>query len=112
LSCDASTGRSTDLSEFEFSGPDLRQRVELLCGDSSADWVRTLRAVGQPIDAAAITAQLPRLKQAFAMYRRHAGRRFYEVDLALKSLCDQLRKLDEPLGMLLASMSWETAGAR
>ena len=74
--------------------------------------MRTLRAVAEAINAAATSAQVPRLKQAFAMYRRHAGRRFYEVDLTLKSLCDHLRKLDEPLGMLLASMSWETAGAR
>jgi hypothetical protein len=92
--------------EFEFSWLDLKHRVERLCGDDTADWARTLRDAAVSVETSMSGPQSPRLKQAFAMFRRHVARRFWEVDFTLKALCEELRQLDVPLAQLLSTIAW------
>jgi hypothetical protein len=91
--------------EFEFSWGDLKRRVELLCGGETADWARTLSNAAAGVETALANAESPRLRYAFAMFRRHVARRFWEVDFTLKTLCDDLRQLDQPLAQLVSTLS-------
>jgi hypothetical protein len=90
-------------TEFAFSWPLLKVGVEQLCDGSDADWSRVLSAAAESIEAA--TTQLPQLKQAFAVYRHEAERRFYQVDFTLTAVCDQLECLDKPLARLADVMA-------
>jgi hypothetical protein len=91
--------------EFEFSWGDLKRRVELLCGGETADWVRTLSNAAAGVETAMANTESPRLRYAFAMFRRHVARRFWEVDFTLKTLCDDLRQLDQPLAQLVSTLA-------
>jgi hypothetical protein len=91
--------------EFEFSWGDLKRRVELLCGGETADWARTLSNAAAGVETALANAESPRLRYAFAMFRRHVARRFWEVDFTLKTLCDDLRQLDQPLAQLVSTLA-------
>lgn len=94
-----------DPTEFEFFWPDLKRRVERLYAADTALWVCRLSASAQAVEIAAGSG-LPKLKQAFAVYRRHAEKRFWDVDCTLKVLCEQLQHLDKPLCLVLTTMGW------
>jgi hypothetical protein len=90
-----------DLSELEFSWPDVQMRMELLCQESNEEWVQLLQADGAQV-VSALMAQNPALIQRyFRRYRQRAGNRFYQVDSMLKTLCEELRKVGEPLASVL-----------
>jgi hypothetical protein len=41
------------------------------------------------------------IKRTFGKYRRHASNRFFQVDVDLKSICGELRKVGMPLSAVL-----------
>jgi DNA-binding MltR family transcriptional regulator len=90
-----------DLTELELSWPDVEQRVTNLCQEPSEDWVQLLLEDGGQLGSA-LAAQNPALIQRyFRRYRQRAGNRFYQVDVMLKALCEELRQVGEPLTSVL-----------
>lgn len=90
-----------DLTELELSWPDVEHRVTLLCHEQSEDWVQLLTEDGGQVGNA-LAAQNPTLIQRyFRRYRQRAGNRFYQVDVMLKNLCEELRQVGEPLTSVL-----------
>lgn len=90
-----------DLNELEFSWPDLRDRVNLLCQVHKGEWVDLFCQDRDQLDKA-ITAQNPvRIRSYFQRYRQRAGNRFFQVDTQLKELCAELRKVGDSLATIL-----------
>jgi hypothetical protein len=90
-----------DLTELEFSWPDVQMRVNALCQDSQEEWVTLLAADGSSLSHA-LSAQNPALvHRCFQRYRQRAGHRFYQVDILLKTHCEELRKVGEPIASVL-----------
>jgi len=90
-----------DLSELEFSWPDLSQRVTALCSRYTGEWV-TLFLQDRDQVQAALGAQNPvRIRSYFQRYRQRAGNRFFQIDTELKELCTELRKVGESLVSIL-----------
>jgi hypothetical protein len=90
-----------DLGEVELSWPDVQAKVGVLCGESSEEWVQLLSDDGGQVRNA-LTAQNPTMIQRyFRRYRQRAGNRFYQVDVMLKTLCEELRQVGEPLAAVL-----------
>ncbi len=90
-----------DLSELEFSWPDLSGRVTTLCQPHKGDWVDLFFQDGEQLQKA-LTEQNPvRIRSYFQRYRQRAGNRFFQVDTQLKDLCTELRKVGESLSTIL-----------
>ncbi|GAB4369678.1 MAG: hypothetical protein Kow00121_09780 [Elainellaceae cyanobacterium] len=90
-----------DLFELEMSWPDLRERTENLLDPTADQWTIAFQQDSRNLDAA-INAQNPaKIKRYFRMYRRRASERFYQVDVTLKRLCEELREVGEPLASVL-----------
>ena len=90
-----------DLIELEMSWPDLKERTEVLFNPFGDQWAVSFHLDSQNLDAA-LNAQNPiKIKRFFRMYRRRASDRFYQVDVTLKRLCEELREVGEPLASVL-----------
>ncbi|MEZ4682142.1 MAG: CHAT domain-containing protein [Caldilineaceae bacterium] len=90
-----------DLSELEFSWPDLNSRVTVLCAVHKGEWVDRFFLDGEQLQTA-LTEQNPvRVRSYFQRYRQRAGNRFFQVDTQLKDLCTELRKVGESLSAIL-----------
>ncbi|MEA2175940.1 MAG: hypothetical protein QOD00_3532 [Blastocatellia bacterium] len=86
-----------DNSELEYSWPDLKVMTETQCDGYEEDWAQLLKKEIAKLDKALADADAAKIRQSFQSYRTRATYRFYEVDLSLKELCSQLRKVGEPL---------------
>lgn len=90
-----------DLIELEMSWPDLKERTEVLFDPTADQWTLAFQQDSQNLNAA-LSAQNPaKIKRYFRMYRRRASERFYQVDVTLKRLCEELRDVGEPLVSVL-----------
>lgn len=90
-----------DLSELEFSWPDLSVRVSALCTSHKGEWVDLFLQDSDQLQKA-LTEQNPvRIRSYFQRYRQRAGNRFFQVDTQLKELCTELRKVGESLSTIL-----------
>jgi hypothetical protein len=58
-------------------------------------------ADAEKLDAALLAKDPTTIRHFFRRYRRQMGDRFYRVDIDLKRLCDDLRKVGEPLTAVL-----------
>jgi hypothetical protein len=90
-----------DLQEIEMSWPDLKAQTGPLCRGRTDR--RTLAFVkeSENLEAALAAANPDRVRKVFLSYRSRAGELFYRVDLDLKRLCGELRKVGEPLASVL-----------
>jgi hypothetical protein len=89
------------MEEIELSWPGLKAKAEPLYIDYADDWAKQLLADSAKLNNAIDAADPVKIKQSFRRYRRQAGDRFYQVDLALKRQCEDLRKIIEPLASIL-----------
>lgn len=90
-----------DLIELEMSWPDLKERTAILFDPAGDQWAVAFQQDSQNLNVA-LSAQNPvKIKRYFRMYRRRAGDRFYQVDVTLKRLCEELREVGEPLASVL-----------
>jgi hypothetical protein len=87
--------------ELELSWPQLKQMSVPLCGLGGEAWVQTFRAEGDKLDAALTACDPVRIRTGFRQYRHRALERFERVDTALLKLCANLRKVGEPLAIVL-----------
>jgi hypothetical protein len=90
-----------DLSELELSWEDLREDVARLHAGVEEPWAHALVSEAAKLDAAIAAADETRMRHFFRRYRRQAGDRFYRVDIELKRMTDDLRKVGEPLAAVL-----------
>lgn len=90
-----------DITELELSWPDVRERVAPLYLESAEAWGAALKNDADRVTSALEAADLARARQLFRRFRRRAGERFFRVDIELKRVCDELRKVGEPLASIL-----------
>lgn len=86
-----------DLSELELSWPDLKEQAAPLYTGLEDVWANAVRSELDKLDGALTSQDPTRIRHFFRRYRRQLGDRFYRVDVDLKRLCDDLRKVGEPL---------------
>jgi hypothetical protein len=86
-----------DLVELEMSWPDLQARTEALYGGSSEKWAASFREDSASLAQAIAAGNPARIMRYFRRFLRHAGARFYRVDVFLKKLCEDLRQVGQPL---------------
>jgi hypothetical protein len=90
-----------DMGELEWAWPEFKTKTVLLYGSSLEDWAKSLKADGEKLDAAIVVQDRARVKQHFRSYYRRAADRFYRVDMSLKGVCEDFRKVGEPLASVL-----------
>jgi len=88
---------AADYSELEDSWADLKVLTVSQCDCSEEDWAQLLKKKIAELDKALADADAVKIRQSFQSYRAKSNARFFEVDLSLKELCSQLRKVGEPL---------------
>lgn len=91
-----------DTFELEMSWSDLKVMAELLCGSTIEQWAVSFKRDSEDLDKAIVAQNPVKIKRYFRSYRRRAGERFYRVDIELKRLCGNLRRIvGEPLASVL-----------
>jgi predicted protein tyrosine phosphatase len=90
-----------DLTEFEMSWSDIRVRSESLYEKCTDEWANTLRKECLALEEALKNSNVTRARRSFYNYHRHVTYRFYRIDVQLKALCDDLRKIGSPLNSVL-----------
>lgn len=93
-----------DWIELEMSWPYLKgQAAELI--DAAADqWTVDFQQDSQRLDAAIAQQHPVNTKRYFRRYRRRASERFFQIDVTLKRLCEELREVGGPLALVLKMM--------
>jgi hypothetical protein len=90
-----------DLIELEMSWPDLKEKTAVLFNPAGDQWAVNFQKDSQNLDAAFDAQNPAKVKQYFRRYRRKASDRFFQVDVVLKRLCEELREVGEPLVSIL-----------
>jgi hypothetical protein len=90
-----------DQSDLLASWTDLKDMTEEQLRGVPENWALRIAEDSQKLDKAIGVQDPNKIRQYFSRYRSRVGNRFYQVDLALKALCDQLRRIGEPLASLL-----------
>ncbi|MBI5079751.1 MAG: hypothetical protein HZC38_00470 [Chloroflexi bacterium] len=90
-----------DLQELEISWADLKARSESLCHHRADKRALAFMKEIENLDETLASANPDRVRKSFLSYRNRAGELFYRVDVDLKRLCSDLRKVGEPLTYVL-----------
>jgi hypothetical protein len=94
-----------DLVELQMSWEDVKSRAEQLCSNSIEDWAVRLCGEGVSLQTALSSNAPLKVKRCFRSYYTQASRRFFMIDLQLKSLCDEMRQIGEPLAAVMEMMA-------
>lgn len=89
-----------DLTDLLVSWPELRAYTAERCDGRSEPWAIRLQETAMKLDEALAADDAMRARQLFRQYRSRVDNTFYRVDLELKRLCDELRRIGEPLAAL------------
>ena len=93
-----------DLIELEMSWPYLQDQAGGLIDAEADTWTIAFQKDSQNLDAA-LEAQHPvKIRRYFRLYRKRASQRFFQVDVTLKRLCEELREVGGPLASVLRMM--------
>jgi hypothetical protein len=85
------------LAELAASWPDLKKDAEVQCQGRTEEWVRLLTHDAEKLTRA-IAAQEPnQIKQYFRSFRNRVVLQFYQADLMVKKVCEELSRAREPL---------------
>ena len=90
-----------DPIELEMSWPDLKLVLESLYDDQQPEWTDTLRDDVERLSEALAGGNPVRVKRFFRRLDRRAGDHFYRVDIDLRRLCEDLRRVGAPLDTIL-----------
>jgi hypothetical protein len=103
-----------DLSELQDAWPQLKERLVKVCDGNRAPWaVSILEEAGRlddllrappPDEAKELQRWKMRVRQSYRSCSNDSGTRFYQVDLSLKRLCDQLRGVQAALVKVLQKL--------
>jgi len=88
-------------SELEMTWPDIKALTEPLCAERTDKPARRFLEEAAALDEALASANPERMQDSFRKCRARAGQIFYRIDLDLKRLCGELRKVGEPLDAVL-----------
>jgi TIR domain-containing protein len=89
------------LEEIAATWPGLKQKASTLYGEKSAVWVERLKFWGDKMDNALRTADIATAQESFIRLRSAARERFYLADKDLKSGCQALAQVGEPIELVL-----------
>jgi hypothetical protein len=91
-----------DLWELEMSWQDLKAKAEPLYLSKQDAWAKSLQEYDLALNGCLeAKGSPPKIRLAYRRYRHEAGSHFFQVDVDLKSLCGELRKVGEPLAAIL-----------
>ena len=93
-----------DLVELEMSWPDIKQQAGKLFANPALPGAGALQSAAQNLDATLGSDMPLKTRRAFRSFRRESGSRFFQVDIDLRHLCDELRLIGEPLNALLKNL--------
>jgi hypothetical protein len=103
-----------NLDALRNNWPKLRGRLETICAGNPARWASAILSSASKLDgflaapAPADTKELQRwqtrVRQTYTSCSNDGGTRFYQVDLSLKRLCDQLRAVHMALAGVLQEL--------
>ena len=94
--------------------PKLRERLEKICADNPSRWATGILESAKKLDAL-FAAPTPdnskdvqrwatKVRQTYTSCSNDGGTRFYQVDLSLKRLCDELRDVQMALAHVLEEL--------
>ena len=93
-----------DSIELEMSWPYLQEQADGLVDADADKWTIDFQKYSQDLDSA-LEAQHPvKIRSSFRRYRKWAGLRFFQVDVTLNRLCEELREVGGPLASVLRMM--------
>lgn len=81
-----------DASDLEFSWPILKQRLDRLTTAETV-WARSIRSKSERLDDAVKARSATRMRLAFKSVYAEAGTRFYQVNIGLKRVSEELREM-------------------
>ncbi|OUC14739.1 MAG: hypothetical protein B0A82_10430 [Alkalinema sp. CACIAM 70d] len=90
-----------NLDELKVSWPDLLERTKVLISPTIDEWMIIFQQDIQDLDAALKSQNPFKIKQCFHLYCRQAKKSFYQVDEALKHLCQELREVGGALASVM-----------
>ncbi|MEM1256242.1 MAG: toll/interleukin-1 receptor domain-containing protein [Cyanobacteria bacterium P01_H01_bin.21] len=95
---------SRDLIELEMSWPYLQNQANELIDAEADQWTKSFQEDSHNLDLALKAKNPVKIKRYFRLYRRRASQRFFQVDVTLKRLCEELREVGGPLASVLRMM--------
>lgn len=92
-----------DLDELVFSWKYLKGKVEKQYHDCEESWAMDLKTKSEKLDELMTSESKDSddIKDCFLEYRTIATSHFFKVDHELKNFCEQLKKVSEPLNIIL-----------
>ena len=104
-----------DVEDLRRSWPKLRGRLQRLCANKPARWATAILDSVTQLDTLLtnpapgdqpreVQRWLIKVRQTYASCSNQGGTQFYQVDLSLKRLCDELRDVQAALATLLAAL--------
>lgn len=90
-----------DLVELEMSWADVKLKAEPLYMAYSDEWANGLKRECSALDEALMAGNPAKARRSFRSYHRRATDRFFRVDIHLKALCGDMRKIGMPLASVL-----------
>ncbi|MEM9151845.1 MAG: toll/interleukin-1 receptor domain-containing protein [Cyanobacteria bacterium P01_F01_bin.3] len=93
-----------DFIELEMSWPYLQDQADGLMDAEADDWTVEFQKNSHNLDAALKEQHPVKIRRFFKVYRQQARNRFFQVDVTLKRLCEELREVGGPLALVLRMM--------
>jgi hypothetical protein len=93
------------IDQLEFAWPDIVERAAPLYAESAETWAVAVRSEVEKLATALQDKNPATIQRSFQRYRRQMDNRFFRVDVDLKRLCDDLRKIGAPLNALLRAIA-------
>lgn len=93
-----------DLTELEFSWPDVKAQTSPLYENSTEGWAVSIQGYASQLDQFLTANNIPKIRQAFRNYIHETASHFFQVDINLKSLCSELRQIGDPLSSIIRSL--------
>jgi hypothetical protein len=90
-----------DLDELLTSWIDVKGLSESLCYGRTDECIALLCKQGTGLESAIAEGNSVQIKKVFKRYSRQASMCFYQVDVSLKRLCEDLRQVGDPLASVL-----------
>jgi len=85
------------LAELAGSWPDLKKDAEAQCQGRTEEWVPLLVQDTEKLTQAIAAQEANLIRQYFRSFRNRVGLQFYQTDLMLKKVCEELSRAREPL---------------
>lgn len=92
---------SKNPEELGYWWPDFKPKTLDICKAVAGDWATSFQNYGLSLEQAIGANDPAKTKRFFRLIRHSVTIRFYQTDADLKSQCDELRKVGEPLTTML-----------